>query len=375
MKDMQAITYQFITLRDMGQQRVERIINQLGKQDVELKIICSNIDFALNVGDLKGNYFEIMVRNLKRIKVDQRSLPFGETDASEYSEESFVDCDSVHINQMVERIKKHGFINFYGEQRIGHPGSSEQVGVMGFEIGQAMLRQDYMGAIKLLMEGTRHRENDDVRRVRQAWKDSNGDPSTTIKAFGNADIMPRERAVLRGLKRYPNNPLESIRFLSHQMRMFYINAYQSYIFNQVASQRIKLYGDTVIKGDIYFDTDGDHCRDSVKIVSCNEVPPIEITQVVLPLPGHDVQYPVNDIGQLYKDLLVRDNIKFEKNSVAESTAKGSYRKLIVHPGKLNADIVSSDPACSMKLSFELPKGCYATMLLRELMVTTVIRSK
>lgn len=359
----------------MGQQRVERIINQLGKQDVELKIICSNIDFALNVGDLKGNYFEIMVRNLKRIKVDQRSLPFGETDASEYSEESFVDCDSVHINQMVERIKKHGFINFYGEQRIGHPGSSEQVGVRGFEIGQAMLRQDYMGAIKLLMEGTRHRENDDVRRVRQAWKDSNGDPSTTIKAFGNADIMPRERAVLRGLKRYPNNPLESIRFLSHQMRMFYINAYQSYIFNQVASQRIKLYGDTVIKGDIYFDTDGDHCRDSVKIVSCNEVPPIEITQVVLPLPGHDVQYPVNDIGQLYKDLLVRDNIKFEKNSVAESTAKGSYRKLIVHPGKLNADILSSDPACSMKLSFELPKGCYATMLLRELMVTTVIRSK
>ena len=70
---MQAITYQFITLRGMRKERVERSISNfhsgLGKHgNIELKVL-SNVDYLLNTGDLEGNYFEITVRNLKRIKV------------------------------------------------------------------------------------------------------------------------------------------------------------------------------------------------------------------------------------------------------------------------------------------------------------------
>ena len=158
------------------------------------------------------------------------------------------------------------------------------------------------------------------------------------------------------------------------MRIFYINAYQSFIFNQAASQRIKLFGVRVAKGDLYFDGDGDH-RDNVKLVNGREVPPIKISQIVLPLPGYSVQYPENEIGQFYRDLLERDNVKFERNAIPEATAKGSYRKLIVYPGKFTFEISSSETISkSMKLSFELPKGSYATMLLRELMLTTVTRT-
>ena len=365
-KDMKAITYQFVTLRNMGQNRAERAIcQQLRNRDVELKILCSNVDFVLNIGDLEGNHFEISVHNLKRIKVDNG--------ISELAKESFVECDKNHIDKMVERIKQHGFINFYGEQRIGAPGTSEEVGVRAFDIGRAMLRKDFKGAIDLLMKGTRHNETDEARRVRQAWKDSNGNPSTTLKAFGKADIMPRERAILRGLNRYPGNPLEAIRFLSYNMRIFYINAYQSYVFNKVASRRVKLHGETVMKGDLYFEKDGDH-RDNIRVVQGNEEPPISISQIVFPLPGYSVQYPTNELGEFYQDLLDTDGVKFEKNGVPEATANGSYRKLIVHPKNLSADTGSSDASCgSMKLSFQLPKGCYATMLLRELMLTTVVR--
>eukprot|EP00532_Pseudo-nitzschia_australis_P004283 CAMPEP_0168193906 /NCGR_PEP_ID=MMETSP0139_2-20121125/18875_1 /TAXON_ID=44445 /ORGANISM="Pseudo-nitzschia australis, Strain 10249 10 AB" /LENGTH=763 /DNA_ID=CAMNT_0008117331 /DNA_START=99 /DNA_END=2387 /DNA_ORIENTATION=+ len=377
-KDMQAITYQFITLRNMTQQRAERTIHRQlgpGNRDVQLKILSSNVDFVLNIGCLEGNQFEIVVRNLRRVKLDQVQSNSNADCILEPAKECFVDCDNAHIDRMVERIKQQGFINFYGEQRIGAPGNSKDVGVRAFEIGRAMLRQDFKGAIKLLMEGTRHHETDRVRRVRQAWKNSNGDPSITLKAFQKADIMPRERAVLRGLNRYPDNPLEALRFLNYNMRIFYINAYQSYIFNQVASRRIKLFGDKVIKGDLYFDKDEDD-RDNVKVVEGTEVPSIEISQVVLPLPGYNVRYPEHEIGQLYRDLLEADNIGFEKESVPEATAKGNYRKFIVHPGNLMANIDSSDSSSkSMKLSFELPKGCYATMLLRELMLTTVARSK
>ena len=365
-KDMQAITYQFVTLRNMGQHRAERSIRQqLQNRDVELKILSTNVDFLLNIGDLEGNQFEITVRNLKRVKVDW--------DGNEPVKESFVDCEREHINRMVERIQKHGYINFYGEQRIGAPGKREEIGVRAFEIGRAMVKQDFKKAIDLLMEGTRHHETKEARCVRQAWKDSSGNAATTLKAFGKADIMPRERAILKGLNRYPDNQLEAIRFLSYNMRIFYVNAYQSYLFNKAASKRIRLHGDCVVKGDLYFDKEGDH-RDSIKVVQGTESPRIQISQVVLPLPGYNVQYPENEIGKYYQHLMTADGVKFEKNAVPEATAGGSYRKLIVHPKNLT--IESPKSSCdNMKLSFQLPKGSYATMLLRELMLTTVVRSK
>jgi len=370
---MQAITYQFITLRNMSQYCVERAIEQqLRNRDVQLKVLCSNVDFALNVGDLEGNQFEITLRNVKRVKVDWATHSKN-GDFSEHAKESFVDCDSEHIDRMIGRIQQYGFINFYGEQRIGKPGKSEEVGVRAHEIGRAMLRQDFVEAINLLMEGTSYNEKDEVHRVRRAWKDSNGDPTIALKAFRGGDIMPRERAVLRGLKRYPDNKLEAIRFLSYNMRMFYINAYQSYVFNRVASQRIKLYGAKVIKGDLYFDKDGNH-QSNIRVVEGNEVQTVKLSQILLPLPGYNIQYPKNEIGKFYKDILNIDGVEFKKNVPVESTANGSYRKLVLHPGHLTFETNSADlnSEC-LKLSFQLPKGSYATMLLRELMLTTVAR--
>jgi tRNA pseudouridine13 synthase len=365
---MHAVTYQFITLRNMNRKRVENAYeHSLRRLGIELGLFYS-VNFSLSMGDLEGNQFEITVRDLKRIQVVHcPPLP---------AEESLVDCDRSHIEYMVRRIEKHGFINFYGQQRVGTPGSVQEIGVRAFDIGQAMLQQDFRKAIELLMQGTTNRETEEVRRVRKAWKDSNGDPSVTLKAFQGADIMPRERAVLKGLNRHLDNPLEALRSLSHNMRMFYVNAYQSYIWNLVASKRIEKYGSKVMKGDLYFENENRQ-RDEVKLVkSEEEALSINIHQVVLPLPGYGVQYPENDIGKLYNDLLQQDKLNFEKTEIQEGSAKGSYRKLIARPKELRVEIDESSGAqCnSMKLIFQLPKGCYATMFLRELMLTTVTRS-
>ena len=102
------------------------------------------------------------------------------------------------------------------------------------------------------------------------------------------------------------------------------------------------------------------------------------------LPGYNIQYPANDIGKLYKEILDSDGVLFQKSDVAEATAKGSYRKLfqrardaslqIVNESKDSEagdeDLVIVDAA---KLSFELDSGSYATMFLRELMVSTMAR--
>lgn len=106
---------------------------------------------------------------------------------------------------------------------------------------------------------------------------------------------------------------------------------------------------------------------------------VHISQVVLPLPGYNVQYPENEIGDLYKTILTEDGIELSKNKVPESTAKGSYRKLLQKADGLHWEPVgksedSDDPVVSdVKFTFELESGAYATMMLRELMVTTMSR--
>lgn len=360
-KDLHAITYQFITLRGITQKRAEKVATRLQEDQRIVLSLFYKVDFMLRMGMLESNQFDITIRNLRRVFVDNSP-----------SKESLVECDWEHIQAMFERVKQHGFVNFYGEQRVGASGPASVVGVRAFDVGKAMLQKDYMKAIHLLMEGSKVRVSDDVRRVRQTWKESDGDPVATLKAFPASEILSREKVVLRGLNRFPDNPLEALRFLSHSMRMFYVNAYQSYVWNLAASQRIKRYGDQVVLGDLYFDTQTED-RENVKVVqTAEELNTVAISQVALPLPGYNVEYPANDIGQLYREILQNHLVSFDKTADPEATAKGSYRKLVVVPWSMRIAKHANEKDCA-QVSFRLPKGCYATMLLRELMVTTTSR--
>ena len=87
---------------------------------------------------------------------------------------------------------------------------------------------------------------------------------------------------------------------------------------------------------------------------------------------------------MYEEVLQCDGVQLRKGNIPEATAKGSYRKLVQRAnnliwstvpeqGKAEPD-VSDDPVVdAARLTFELESGCYATMLLRELMVTTCAR--
>ncbi len=89
---------------------------------------------------------------------------------------------------------------------------------------------------------------------------------------------------------------------------------------------------------------------------------------------------------MYKEVLHSDGVLLGKGNIPEATAKGSYRKLVQRANKLmwsavpeqgKAELdVSDDPVVdAARFTFELESGCYATMMLRELMVTTCARDK
>jgi len=292
---------------------------------------------------------------------------------------------------MVERLRASAFINFYGEQRLGAAGKKSEVGVRSFDIGRATLQQNFEEAIDLLLQGrllcvgNNRQESAEVRNVRQVWKESQGDAIATLKALPRGEAMSRERTVFKGIKRYgKSEPLRAIQCLHFGVRQFYVNAFQSYVWNEVATERIRRFGHKIIPGDLYVKDPGE--KSDINIVE--DVTSVAISQIVLPLPGYNVIYTSNEIGEIYKIIMVRENVHFEKGAPREATAKRSYRHLISFVDDLKAEFYDKEQHTSsnnhsqatqdtdiesMKLSFSLKSGSYATMMLREMMMTTVTR--
>ena len=235
MKDMQATTFQFGTLNGHAVQKYQQnpsIRDTLGQRGIEIMPL-HPVPTPLNKGDLIGNYFEIVVRDVRRVQLEYQSS----TDNAMVSpiQERLVPVEDEYFQCMMDRVRRHGFINFYGEQRVGDPGHTSVVGVRAFDIGRAMLQQNYSEAIDLLITGRRMIngidlvEKNDVEPFRRVWKETNGDAIATAKVLpaGNNSV-PRERAVLKGLVRYgTDQPLIAFRCLPRNERLFFINAVRS----------------------------------------------------------------------------------------------------------------------------------------------------
>lgn len=124
------------------------------------------------------------------------------------------------------------------------------------------------------------------------------------------------------------------------MLLLYTHAFQSLIFNRIASRRIKEYGLKLIVGDLVYrnkdeiDADiylsEDNEMDKEEAADTSEKETIfkkqvralteedinsgnyNLFDVVLPLPGYDITYPNNNISQWYEDILNEYDLSSEK---------------------------------------------------------------
>ena len=74
------------------------------------------------------------------------------------------------------------------------------------------------------------------------------------------------------------------------MRLMYLHAYQSFIWNEAVSKRLKLHGLNVCVGDLV------KKRPDKEVVLLSEanISQYDIYDVVLPLPGYNIIYPNNE---------------------------------------------------------------------------------
>jgi len=255
-KDRKAITFQLCSVRFAGMRRLEKVSLK------GIKVVpVGKGDSPIRLGDLKGNYFKIVVRDLdKEVEIKERFL-----------------------------------LNLFDEQRFGKEG-------MNAEIGRLLVK----------------------------------------KRFSEAASLIRDKEIEEHLKKNPNDYVGALRRIPHQLLKLYVHAYQSWLWNKCA--------ENLSKSDLGKDA-------------------------VVPIIGFGIElerYPDEIKGAVSKimqeeGITLRD---FVFHRIPELSASGDDRKLFVKPEIVSYRYENDELNNGKKkliIKFFLPKGCYATSVVKQLL--------
>ncbi|XP_048221982.1 pseudouridylate synthase 7 homolog-like protein isoform X2 [Perognathus longimembris pacificus] len=336
LKDKKAVTYQSMVVKKVNPERLKSVEKEMEKKRMSVFNI-RPVNDPLRLGQLKGNHFDIIIRNLQNQTNDSANL-------------------RERILEAIENVKHKGFVNYYGPQRFGKGRK-----VHTDQIGLALLKSEMMKAVRLFL--TPEDLDDPVNKAKKYFLQ-------TEDAKGTLSMMPefkfRERALLESLHRFGMTEEGCTRaWLSfpHSMRIFYVHAYSSKIWNEAASYRLAIYGCRVVEGDLVcLEEDvNDHFSSS---------------KVVLPVLGYNILYPKNKVGQWYQEVLSHNGLQACRFKVPtlKLNVPGCYRQVLKRPHNLTHQLqgdgdaaVEIEADASLALAFDLDASCYATVCLREIM--------
>ena len=447
-KDRRAVTVQ----RASGYRMHAEQLANIGKRLKQSKI--GDFEYSqtgCELGDLGGNEFVVCLRDCQ-FKGDDNLNQGGRMNLAEKV-----------VSDYVVNFRERGFINYYGLQRFGSFSTSTD------GIGMKMLKGDLQGAVNSILEYSQEAlaaahgaetgefiSSDDKKRAEaiHLWQ-------TTQDTHKALDLLPKkfsgESNVMRYLghrdKRTGQRPRENdfqgaLRTIPRNLRLMYMHAYQSLVWNAIAGERWNKYGPQVVEGDLVIidkqsskkvtaDDDVDEEGEAIvrpaaddsatsaedAFVQARPLTAAEATgdqfsifDIVLPMPGFDVEYPPNAIGQFYRDFMASErggglDPHNMRRSWKDASLSGGYRHLLARPGpdmsyevrsyaeddqqlletdlqrlekqgmsesgqspvvieKADSEMAAEDgqsKRVAVILKFQLGSGQYATMALRELM--------
>ncbi|KAL7157781.1 hypothetical protein ABFS83_02G099900 [Erythranthe nasuta] len=298
------------------------------------------VDEELVLGKLQGNRFTITLRSVSS------------------------DAEDI-IRASATALGKNGFINYFGLQRFGSSSIPTHL------IGAALLRGEWKAAVSMILD-PREGEKDVTRTIREYYKES-GDIEGTLRQLPRHLVA--ERSILYCFQKNPGNYLQALLAIPRTLRMMYVHSYQSYLWNHAASMRVQKYGmHQVVLGDLVYcknqeiekeikfsnseceggngnDTHDDCHVDELSVIDLSEARntvvkviseediaagTYTIDDIVLPLPGSRITYPLNDIGKIYHDIARKDDISLtdgahNSKEFSFTSITGAYRRVFQKP--------------------------------------------
>lgn len=318
LKDRQGVTIQFMSVK--GGRPV--FLNT-----VELRI--ETAGFAaheLTSADSQGNAFEITVRGLT---LDERE----------------------QLTRGAAEVKAYGLPNYFGEQRFGNLRHGQ-----GW-IARDLARGRHEVALRMLLAG--RSEHDDARNTRfksdldEAW----GDWRACREIAGR---FGQHISVFQHLMREGEDFAGAFRYVKSQLRLIHLYAWQSHLWNRAVAAYVEEV--TAAKDRITVPS-----PEGKLVFARGEVKVDPATKGMFRLPGPGLD-DVKDKGQ--RDLLAlalrHEGLQpheFRIEGVSGFQLKGEDRPLLVSPRNLR---VNEDRTGKTVVSFELPRGSYATLVMARL---------
>lgn len=257
-----------------------------------------------------------------------------------------------------------GFPNLFGPQRFG------EVRPVTHEVGRALVRGDPAAAVELYLTATPDGPEAPGASARASYAEHH-DPVRALREFPSHYRF--ERQLLDHLAR-GQPPERALRALSRELRLLFVHAYQSLLFNRWLSRRAAagLSLDEPVPGDVLLRVARDGTvpgTHPIPVASDNLPEAIDLARrgralLAGPLVGFETPIPDGPAGELLASLLAEEGARpedFRLPRTPDVASKGSYRPLLVPL----PPIAISDAEEGSWFRFALPKGSYATVLLRE----------
>jgi tRNA pseudouridine13 synthase len=204
--------------------------------------------------------------------------------------------------------------NYFGVQRFG------EVRPITHVVGKEIVLGDVEEAVKIYAGKVFPDEGDEAREARTRLSES-WDYKEAIKYFPKN--LKFERTLIAHLAQYPNDYVNALRKLPKFLRLMFVHAYQSHLFNR--------FLDAVVEQGLDYDTG--------------------------PLYGYESVLE-ND---LEKSILEKEMItlqQFRIGSMPEMSSRGMRRQLFV---ELKDFEILEQGEGFYVVRFSLPRGCYATV--------------
>jgi len=246
--------------------------------------------------------------------------------------------------------------NFYGLQRFGTSGAGTH------RIGSALVKARFEEAVSLiLLSGPSSPGQDAEKASKEAFEAGKYEEGLRHLSRGK-DV---ERLVARELSKHPGQWIGALRAIPLRLRRFYVQAYQSQIFNKTLSAAVADGEDIseLKKGDNWAET----ALDGLLTLP---------TRGVRDVPGKGAVPMVQVAGYAYRNygsrfdryvegVLDDEGVRprqFYVKEMQEVSSEGGFRR--PHLALQDASWTLEEDAA--RLSFTLGKGQYATILLREI---------
>ena len=296
-------------------------------------------------GQLDGNHFHVVIRDIEGTKRQAQ-----------------------HIHREIRAVA--GFPNFFGVQRFGI------LRPITHRVGKHVVAGDFKKAVMAYAANPMPDEDETCRMARQRLEDT-GDFEDALERY--PPHLTYERRLIAHMAMHPDDWTGALRELPGSLLHLFVHAYQAWLFNRMLSERIRrgIPINGAVPGDVVLPMDrGDmQQREGIPVGERNldKINRQIARRRCLPsglLVGTEATLASGVMGDIERTILEREDVSaddFAIPGMPSLSSRGLRRAVLAPLSGLRME-VQDDMA---RLMFSLPKGCYATCLLREFMKTSI----